>query len=101
RTVKLIPLTLGLYVSRTSGRLSLVSDQGVSIRAPVRGRTKIRKCERCQGHISIRAPVRGRTSAHTGQAASPICFNPRPREGANVPNSLPALIVVLFQSAPP
>ncbi len=78
----------------------------VSIRAPVRGRTRrLIRCGqrrtrfnprpreganalRCaaalsRATVSIRAPVRGRTRRGQCPGVGQNCFNPRPREGAN------------------
>ncbi len=51
--------------------------------------------------VSIRAPVRGRTPSSTTPTPSSWCFNPRPREGANIANDDCTQCEDMFQSAPP
>ena len=51
--------------------------------------------------VSIRAPVRGRTRADGCRRGNPACFNPRPRTGANGELGIGSPAPSEFQSAPP
>ncbi len=51
--------------------------------------------------VSIRAPVRGRTRLEFTLPYQIFGFNPRPREGANRNSVLGLASMRVFQSAPP
>ena len=60
----------------------------ISIHAPVKGATSLaEKNQECLG-ISIHAPVKGATGTRPGRSAWFRYFNPRSREGSDVPQTL-------------
>jgi len=62
--------------------------QTVSIRAPVMGAIEIVTAKAHPECVSIRAPVMGAISATAWYLAADPSFNPRPRDGGDLPSCL-------------
>ena len=75
--------------------------RGVSIHAPARGATGVRRQVERIGEVSIHAPARGATRRHALRAAHARCFNPRSRARSDVHCRRPWPPFDVFQSTLP
>ena len=64
-------------------RPGVIGIRLVSIHAPAQGATRLDALRRCAERVSIHAPAQGATGRLGTDAATRICFNPRPRTGGD------------------